>query len=119
MRWASARVDRDRASAELTGCSYDPSVDCDIVSVEITSGDDAGFVTTLEYGLDGSSAAATLRPGDKIVLSDAGIDVPEEVRFPSPTSSAPHLCSYSPSSSPPPSSPSAGYVASSLSSAWR
>jgi uncharacterized membrane protein len=75
------RVDGTVTSAELAGCSYDPTVDCDVVTVEITSGEADGTVATLEYGFDGSSPAATLRPGDEIVLNDAGPDVPAEVRF--------------------------------------
>jgi uncharacterized membrane protein len=75
------RVDATVTAAELTACSYDRSVDCDVVTVEITSGETTGTVSTLEYGLEGSSPAATLRPGDEIVLNDAGPDVPAEVRF--------------------------------------
>jgi uncharacterized membrane protein len=75
------RVDGTVTSAALTGCSYDPTVDCDVVTVDITSGEADGTVATLEFGLEGSSPAATLRPGDEIVLNDAGPDVPADVRF--------------------------------------
>jgi uncharacterized membrane protein len=75
------RVDATVVEAELIGCSYDASVRCDVITAEITSGNEQGALVVLEFPLDGSSTAATLRRGDDIVLNDAGPDVPEEVRF--------------------------------------
>ena len=73
------RVDATVTAAELTGCSYDPDLRCDVVTVEVTSGSAAGSAATLEFSLD--TSAATLRTGDTVVLNDAGPDVPPQVRF--------------------------------------
>jgi len=75
------RVDATVVAAELTGCSYDPTVDCDVVTAEVTSGSGDGNAAVLETQLDSGVPAATLRPGDDIVLNDAGPDVPPEVRY--------------------------------------
>lgn len=75
----SEQVDATVAAAELTGCSYNPELQCDVVTAEVTSGPDEGDVAVLEFGLD--SPAATLRAGDDIVLNDAGPDVPPQVRY--------------------------------------
>jgi uncharacterized membrane protein len=75
------RVNATVTAAELTGCSYDPDAQCDLVTAEITSGDAKGETATLEFSLDGFSPAAPRGLGDKIVLNDSGPDVPEFVRF--------------------------------------
>ena len=71
------RVDATVRSAEFTGCSYDPTFDCSVVTADVESGGAA----RLEFPLDSALPIAFLAPGDKIVLNDAGIDVPPEVRY--------------------------------------
>jgi uncharacterized membrane protein len=78
-------TDRERGivtEASIEDCSYDPSVLCDRVAVEVTSGPGAGAEATLEFSLDDPGlAGATLRTGDRIYLNDAGPDVPSDIRY--------------------------------------
>jgi uncharacterized membrane protein len=77
------RVDGTVVDVRVDGCSYAPQLLCDRITVEVTSGFDAGTTTSLEFAIDEPSPvpAATLRPGDDIVLNDAGPGVPAEVRY--------------------------------------
>jgi uncharacterized membrane protein len=77
------RVDGTVTAAAIQGCSFAPDQRCDVITIEITSGPDAGATTRLEFQLTeiGAVPAATLRPGDDIVLNDAGVTVPAEVRY--------------------------------------
>ena len=77
------RVEGTVIGASVEGCSYAPEILCDLIEVEITSGDGRGQSTTLEFALEEASPvpAATLRTGDEIVLNDAGPSVPTSVRY--------------------------------------
>ena len=73
-------VDATVTAAELSPCSYDPQADCDVVTAEVTSGEPDGDTAVLEFPLDVSTPAATLRPGDDIVLNYTP-EAPESVRY--------------------------------------
>ena len=76
------RVDATVVSATIEPCSYDPSLDCDVVRAEIDGSDDERpEVAVLEFDLGSATPAATLRTGDGIVLNDAGPDVPDVARY--------------------------------------
>ena len=77
------RVDGTVIGASVEACSYAPDLLCDLLEVEIASGDARGQSTTLEFALEENSPvpAATLRTGDEIVLNDAGPSVPTSVRY--------------------------------------
>jgi uncharacterized membrane protein len=76
-----SRVEATVTSAERTACVGDPAVRCNVVRAQVTSGPEAGDSATFEATLDVDTPAAALRPGDRIVLNDAGEDVPAEVRY--------------------------------------
>ena len=78
-----SRVDGTVVGASVEGCSYAPDLLCDLLEIEIASGDARGQTTTLEFALEEDSPvpAATLRTGDEIVLIDAGPSVPTSVRY--------------------------------------
>lgn len=75
------RVDATVTDATIAPCTHDPEVDCSTVTMEVTEGEGAGTVTSLEYDVSQASPASRLEEGDKIVLDDAGADVPFESRY--------------------------------------
>ena len=77
----ASRVDATVTAAAIAPCTHDPAVDCNAVTFEVTEGDAAGATTTLEFELDDRTVASKLGPGDKIVVDDAGSDVPADARF--------------------------------------
>lgn len=79
----ASRVDGKVTGAAVEGCSYAPELRCEVITVEVTSGDGAGDTAQLEFGLaeDNPVPAAELEPGDDVVLNDAGRGVPAEVRY--------------------------------------
>jgi uncharacterized membrane protein len=68
-------------SAGVEPCSYDPSTDCNVATVEVTSGPGAGAEATLEFSDDSGVPAARLEAGDDIVLNDLGPAAPPEIRY--------------------------------------
>ncbi len=68
-------------SAERTACTADETTRCNVVRARVTQGPDAGDTAIFEATLDVDTPAAALRAGDRIVLNDAGPDVPVDVRW--------------------------------------
>jgi uncharacterized membrane protein len=79
----ASRVDGEVTAAAIESCSYAPELRCDVITIRVMSGDGEGDTARLEFGLDDGSPvpAATLRPGDDVVLNDAGASVPTEIRY--------------------------------------
>lgn len=75
------RVEATVTTAEVGPCSFDPEAECNTVSARITSGPDEDGFATLESPLEAGTPASTLRPGDDIVLNDAGSAVPADARY--------------------------------------
>jgi len=75
------RVDGTVTDARIERCSYDPELYCDLITIEVTSGADAGAGATLEFGFDSGVPAAELERGEGVVLNDAGPEVPAAVRY--------------------------------------
>jgi uncharacterized membrane protein len=69
------------SSAETEPCSYEPSTECRLVFAELTSGPDEGSEARLETSISSHTPASTLDAGDKIILNDAGAEVPAEDRY--------------------------------------
>jgi uncharacterized membrane protein len=76
-----ARARATVSSAETGPCSYDPSSQCRLVFAELTSGPDSGSEARLETAISSHTPASTLDAGDRIILNDAGSDVPDEDRY--------------------------------------
>jgi uncharacterized membrane protein len=74
------QVDATVTGAELAPCSFDPELQCDVVTAAVTSGPVEGDTAALESSLDSSTPAATLRPGDRIVLN-YNPDAPEGFQY--------------------------------------
>lgn len=79
----ASRVDGTVTRAAEARCSGTPDVRCRVITVEVTSGRDSGNLARLEFAIVGVNPvpAATLRPGDDIVLNDAGANVAPEARY--------------------------------------
>ena len=75
------RVDATITDAHVGPCSHDATVDCNAVTFEITEGADKGLTSSLEFELNDNTPASQLDAGDKIVVDDAGSDVPVESRY--------------------------------------
>jgi uncharacterized membrane protein len=75
------RVRATVSSAETGPCSYEATADCRLVIAELTSGPDEGTEATLETDISSQTPASTLGDGDRIILNDAGSDVPTADRF--------------------------------------
>jgi uncharacterized membrane protein len=77
----SDRVEATVTDAEVASCAGAPESECAVVTARITSGSNAGDTATIEASADTDTPVSRLEPGDDIVLSDAGPDVPPEVRW--------------------------------------
>jgi uncharacterized membrane protein len=75
------RVEATVTATEVGPCEGDPESECNFVTARVTGGPTDGSVATIESSLDVATPASALRPGDDIVLNDAGPDVPPEVRY--------------------------------------
>jgi uncharacterized membrane protein len=79
----SDRVEATVTDVEVGACGADPEgqAECTIVTARITGGASTGETATIETSADNETPASRLRPGDDIVLNDAGAEVPAEVRY--------------------------------------
>lgn len=75
------RVHATVTSASVGPCAEDPTIDCVVVGARLTSGPDSGGTATVTTTADSDTVLAQLDEGDRIVLSDSGPDVPDDVRY--------------------------------------
>ena len=75
------RTDAEVASSQVAPCAHDPAIECRALTIEVTEGDAKGTTVPLEFELNDNTPASRLETGDKIVVDDAGPEVPDESRF--------------------------------------
>jgi uncharacterized membrane protein len=77
-------ADRVRATvvrSEVGPCTGVPDAECAAITTRLTSGPERGGTAVVETSTDADTVLSRLSPGDKIVLNDAGADVPAEARY--------------------------------------
>ncbi|MGH9213959.1 MAG: YibE/F family protein [Acidimicrobiales bacterium] len=75
------RVDATVTEADVGPCTYDPTEECNAVRFRVIEGEGNGTIGSIEASRATDTPAASLEPGDGIVVNDNGADQPAESRF--------------------------------------